>query len=70
MPVGVFEMFGKRNYDHLQEVIKELQKENPDLCRPYDEKLGVFPCRSINEARKDYDCQEDADCCHRRMQGY
>lgn len=54
---GAFEMFSKKNYDYVKATVEGIKahrgldgRAGPELelHRPYDHRVGVFPCRSFN----------------------
>ena len=53
-PIGAFKVYGRQNYNYVQETVKALQAKaehdaNPRLRpKPYDGKAGMFPCRTFN----------------------
>ena len=53
-PIGAFKAYGKRTFDYMKTTMEALRasrdssEENLKLRKPYDDKVGVFPCRSFN----------------------
>jgi hypothetical protein len=53
-PVDAFETYGERNYNYMKHVVEKIRascdgpNSGPALRKPYDKKVGVFPCRSFN----------------------
>lgn len=53
-PIGAFKVYGRQNYNYVQETVKALQAKaehdaNPRLRpKPYDGKAGMFPYRTFN----------------------
>ena len=52
---GAFEAYGQRNYTYMKNVLAQLRSSRDLLAdgacrlrRPYDDSIGVFPCRSFN----------------------
>jgi hypothetical protein len=52
--LGGFKLYGRRNYEYVKETVEEIKASqdhglpSDSLRRPYDDKLGVFPSRSVN----------------------
>lgn len=50
--LGGFKLYGERNYEYVRETVEAIRASRDhseeSLRRPYDDKLGVFPCRSVN----------------------
>ena len=52
--VAAFETYGERNYNYVKHVVEKIRASRdgpnsaPSLRKPYDGKVGVFPCRSFN----------------------
>ena len=53
-PVDAFETYGQRNYNYMKHTVERIRasydgpSSGPGLRKPYDGKVGVFPCRSFN----------------------
>lgn len=54
-PLGAFEAYGKCNYDFMKNEVEKVRAFWDDagdpgagLRKPYDDKVGAFPCRSFN----------------------
>ncbi|KAF8321912.1 hypothetical protein F5887DRAFT_904460, partial [Amanita rubescens] len=48
-----FKLYGERNYEYVRETVEAIRARQEELGgeslrRPYDDQLGVFPCRSVN----------------------
>jgi len=51
--LGGFKLYGERNYEYVRETVEAIRARQEELGgeslrRPYDDQLGVFPCRSVN----------------------
>jgi hypothetical protein len=46
-----FKVYGKRNYEYVEATMEKIRDRQPNLRRPYDSKVGVYPCCSINVGR-------------------
>ena len=44
--------YGKRNHEHMASKMVDLKANDPSLKRPYDDKIGAYPCRSFNLGRQ------------------
>jgi hypothetical protein len=44
--------YGERNYEYMRVTIDALKAKNPSLQRPYNDKVGAYPCRSFNLGRQ------------------
>jgi hypothetical protein len=47
-----FGVYGKRNHQHMASKMDNLRANDPSLKRPYDDKIGAYPCRSFNLGRQ------------------
>lgn len=52
-PLGAFHTYGKRIFEYMRDTVEAVRASHDDegglgLRRPYDDKVGAFPCRSFN----------------------
>jgi hypothetical protein len=41
-------MYGSRTFKYIKATVEEVRARQPELRRHYDDKSGVFPCRTFN----------------------
>jgi hypothetical protein len=44
--------YRKRNHEHMASKMDDLKVNDPSLKRPYNDKIGAYPCRSFNLGRQ------------------
>ena len=47
-----FRVYGQRNHEHMRSKVNDLKANDPALKRPYDDKIGAYPCQSFNLGRQ------------------